>query len=69
MPQATSSSIPKQWPAIQPGQKDGDMANIAAYIHSLGLKAGIYTDAGRDGCSMYPDSGPKLSEYRQRRPL
>ncbi|WP_162601810.1 glycoside hydrolase family 27 protein [Occallatibacter savannae] len=51
---------PKQWPAIQPGQKDGDMANIASYIHSLGLKAGIYTDAGRDGCSMYPDSGPKL---------
>ena len=50
---------PKQWPAIAPGQKDGDMANIAAYIHSLGLKAGIYTDAGRDGCSMYPDSGPK----------
>ena len=51
---------PKQWPALQSGQKDGDMANIAAYIHSLGLKAGIYTDAGRDGCSMYPDSGPKL---------
>ena len=51
---------PKQWPAILPGQKDGDMSNIAAYIHSLGLKAGIYTDAGRDGCSMYPDSGPKL---------
>lgn len=50
---------PKQWPALQPGQKDGDMANIAAYIHSLGLKAGIYTDAGQDGCSMYPDSGPK----------
>jgi len=49
----------KQWPAIEPGQKDGDMANIAAYIHSLGLKAGIYTDAGQDGCSMYPDSGPK----------
>jgi len=36
------------------------MSNIAAYIHSLDLKAGIYTDAGRDGCSMYPDSGPKL---------
>jgi len=50
---------PKQWPAVRPGQKDGDMANIAAYIHGLGLKAGIYTDAGRDGCSMYPDSGPK----------
>ncbi|MDQ2841759.1 MAG: glycoside hydrolase family 27 protein [Acidobacteriota bacterium] len=50
---------PKQWPAIKPGQKDGDMANIADYIHGLGLKAGIYTDAGRDGCSMYPDSGPK----------
>jgi len=52
---------PKQWPAIEPGQKDGDMANIAAFIHSLGLKAGIYTDAGRDGCSMYPDSGAKYS--------
>ncbi len=50
---------PKQWPAIKPGQREGDMANIADYIHSLGLKAGIYTDAGRDGCSMYPDSGPK----------
>jgi hypothetical protein len=50
----------KQWPALQPGQKAGDMANVAAYIHSLGLKAGIYTDAGKDGCSMYPDSGPKL---------
>jgi hypothetical protein len=50
---------PKRWPAIQPGQTDGDMANIAGYIHSLGLKAGIYTDAGRDGCSMYPDSGSK----------
>jgi Alpha galactosidase A/Alpha galactosidase C-terminal beta sandwich domain len=50
---------PRQWPALKPGQKDGDMANIAGYIHSLGLKAGIYTDAGRDGCSMYPDSGPK----------
>jgi hypothetical protein len=49
----------KQWPAIQPGEKDGDMSNIATYIHSLGLKAGIYTDAGRDGCSMFPDSGPK----------
>jgi Alpha galactosidase A/Alpha galactosidase C-terminal beta sandwich domain len=49
----------KQWPAITASQKDGDMANIADYIHSLGLKAGIYTDAGRDGCSMYPDSGPK----------
>ncbi len=50
---------PKQWPAIQSGQRDGDMANIAGYIHNLGLKAGIYTDAGSDGCSMYPDSGPK----------
>ncbi len=29
------------------------------FIHGLGLKAGIYTDAGKDGCSMYPDLGPK----------
>jgi hypothetical protein len=49
---------PKMWPAIVAGEKPGDMANIARYIHSLGLKAGIYTDAGKDGCSMYPDLGP-----------
>ena len=26
---------------------------MAARIHALGLKAGIYTDAGRDGCGFY----------------
>jgi len=46
------------WPALAPGEKAGDMANIVRYIHSRGLKAGIYTDAGMDGCSMYPDLGP-----------
>jgi hypothetical protein len=49
---------PKRWPAIAPDDKPGDMANIVRYVHSLGLKAGIYTDAGKDGCSMYPDIGP-----------
>ncbi len=49
---------PKAWPAIKPGERAGDMSNIVRYIHALGLKAGIYTDAGRDGCSMYPDIGP-----------
>ena len=49
----------KAWPALQSGEKPGDMANIVRFIHSLGLKAGIYTDAGKDGCSMYPDLGPK----------
>jgi len=50
---------PKAWPAIAPGEQAGDMANIVRYIHSLGLKAGIYTDAGRDGCSTVgPDLGP-----------
>lgn len=49
----------KQWPAIKPGERAGDMANIVRYIHSLGLKAGIYTDAGEAGCSFYgPDLGP-----------
>jgi len=48
----------KAWPALAPGERDGDMANIVRYIHSLGLKAGIYTDAGMDGCSLYPDLGP-----------
>ena len=49
----------KAWPALQSGEKAGDMANIVRFIHSLGLKAGIYTDGGKDGCSMYPDLGPK----------
>jgi hypothetical protein len=35
----------------------GGMAAIAAYIHSRGLKAGIYTDAGRDGCGYYYPTG------------
>jgi hypothetical protein len=48
----------KAWPALAEGDKPGDMANIVRFIHSLGLKAGIYTDAGRDGCSLYPDLGP-----------
>jgi hypothetical protein len=49
---------PKRWPAIAADDKPGDMGNIVRYIHSLGLKAGIYTDAGKEGCSMYPDLGP-----------
>ena len=51
---------PEAWPAIAAGEAAGDMANIVRFIHGLGLKAGIYTDAGRDGCSMYPDLGPKV---------
>jgi hypothetical protein len=35
----------------------GGMASIADYIHSKGLKAGIYTDAGRDGCGYYYPTG------------
>ena len=50
---------PKAWPALAPGEHAGDMANIVRYIHGLGLKAGIYTDAGENGCSMYPDVGPR----------
>jgi hypothetical protein len=50
----------RQWPALTPEERAGDMANIVRYIHSLGLKAGIYTDAGESGCSFYgPDLGPK----------
>ena len=47
----------KAWPALKEGEKAGDMANIVRFIHGLGLKAGIYTDAGKDGCSLYPDVG------------
>jgi hypothetical protein len=34
-----------QWP--------GGMTAIVNYIHSKGLKAGIYTDAGKSGCGYY----------------
>ena len=51
----------KAWPARTSGERAGDMANIVRYIHGLGLKAGIYTDAGKDGCSFYgPDLGPRI---------
>lgn len=49
----------KAWPALAAGEHAGDMSNIVRFVHGLGLKAGIYTDAGKDGCSMYPDLGPK----------
>jgi hypothetical protein len=50
---------PNAWPALAPGERAGDMSNIVRYIHKLGLKAGIYTDAGRDGCGTFsPDIGP-----------
>jgi hypothetical protein len=39
----------REWP--------GGMAAIADYIHGKGLKAGIYTDAGRDGCGYYYPTG------------
>ena len=52
---------PKAWPALAPGEQAGDMSNIVRYLHGLGLKAGIYTDAGRDGCStLSPDLGPSM---------
>lgn len=52
---------PRQWPALEPGEKAGDMANIVKFIHGLGLKAGIYTDVGEAGCSFYsPDLGPSF---------
>jgi Alpha galactosidase A/Alpha galactosidase C-terminal beta sandwich domain len=50
---------PRVWPALAAGERAGDMSNIVRFIHSLGLKAGIYTDAGKSGCSMFPDLGPK----------
>jgi hypothetical protein len=53
---------PKQWPALQPGEHNGDMSNIVRFIHSLGLKAGTYTDAGEAGCGFYgPDLGPPMA--------
>jgi hypothetical protein len=49
----------KAWPALKPGERAADMSNIVRYIHGLGLKAGIYTDAGLNGCgTVGPDLGP-----------
>ena len=63
---------PRQWPAMQTGERDGDMRNIVRYLHGMGLKAGIYTDAGSYGCSYSgPDIGPpephtgSIGHYRQ----
>jgi hypothetical protein len=35
----------------------GGMKAIADYLHGRGLKAGIYTDAGKDGCGYYYPTG------------
>jgi len=53
---------PKAWPALAAGDQAGDLSNIVKYIHRLGLKAGMYTDAGGAGCGHYsPDLGPAES--------
>ncbi|MEV6345173.1 ricin-type beta-trefoil lectin domain protein [Actinoplanes sp. NPDC051851] len=44
-----------QWP--------GGMKAIADYIHSKGLKAGIYTDAGHDGCGYYYPTPSTVPAY------
>lgn len=50
----------KQWPILTPKEQPGDMANIVRYLHSLGLRVGIYTDAGKGGCSSWwPDLGAR----------
>jgi len=42
---------------VDTGEWPGGMSAIADYIHSKGLKAGIYTDAGKDGCGYYFPTG------------
>ncbi|WP_216589806.1 ricin-type beta-trefoil lectin domain protein [Streptomyces brasiliscabiei] len=42
---------------IDEAEWPGGMKAIADYIHSKGLKAGIYTDAGKDGCGYYFPTG------------
>ncbi|MFD8496716.1 glycoside hydrolase family 27 protein [Amycolatopsis sp. NPDC059657] len=43
--------------AVDTAQWPGGMQAIVDYIHGKGLKAGIYTDAGRDGCGYYYPTG------------
>ena len=42
---------------IDTAEWPGGMQATADYIHGLGLKAGIYTDAGKDGCGYYYPTG------------
>ena len=42
---------------IDTAEWPGGMKAIADYIHGLGLQAGIYTDAGKDGCGYYYPTG------------
>ena len=42
---------------VDPTDWPGGMKAIADYIHSKGLKAGIYTDAGKNGCGYYYPTG------------
>jgi len=58
---------PVQWPALKSGDRAGDMANIAAYIHGLGLKAGIYTDVGKYGCGYAGPTSDRSSWARAAR--
>lgn len=45
------------------GNKDSSFVPFTAKIHSMGLKAGIYTDIGRNACSQAWDlSSPNLPE-------
>ncbi|MBL1102132.1 glycoside hydrolase family 27 protein [Streptomyces coffeae] len=46
-----------QWPGFTVGSTTyaAGMKGLADYIHSKGLKAGIYTDSGKTGCSGLPD--------------
>ena len=43
--------------SVDTAEWPGGMKAIADYLHSKGLKAGIYTDAGRDGCGYYFPTG------------
>src|SRR5271167_78179 len=43
---------------IDPAQWPHGMKGLVDYLHARGLEAGIYTDAGRDGCA-----GPNTGSY------
>ncbi|MFC9327449.1 ricin-type beta-trefoil lectin domain protein [Kitasatospora sp. NPDC057015] len=48
---------------VDPVRWPGGMAAVADYIHGRGLKAGIYTDAGRNGCGYYyPSTRPPAAD-------
>jgi alpha-galactosidase len=55
-PQSATNNYSNFLQAHQPGF-DSDLSNYVIYIHSLGMKVGLYSSSGQTTCQVYPASG------------